>query len=234
MTQLTYLQNPDLFSANAKILEILKTENVVQIVLDQTIFYVQGGGQPSDTGIIKNMTAEFEVTKVFRDENGKILHSGNFTTGKFEIGQEAELIVDQAKRNLHSKIHSDGHLLDLAIQKSGLNWIPGKGFHFVVGSYVEYQIPKNTSQDLNLEDLKNTIQAHFDELVNQKLPFKISFDETQTFHGEPLRKIKIGNEIECPCGGTHAKNTSELAGFKITKIKLKSGIARVSYGLVDL
>jgi Ser-tRNA(Ala) deacylase AlaX len=231
MTQLTYLKNPDLFNDKAKILEIFKTETVWQLVLDKTIFYVQGGGQPSDTGVIKNSTGEFEVTKVFRDENGKILHIGNFTNGKFEIGQEVDLIIDEAKRNLHSKIHSPGHLLDLAIQKSGLNWIAGKGFHFVVGSYVEYQIPENSSQNLNLEELKNIIQINSDELVAQKLPFKISFDETQAYKGEPLRKVEIGSQIECPCGGTHAKNTSELAGFKISKIKLKSGMTRISYGL---
>jgi Ser-tRNA(Ala) deacylase AlaX len=96
---------------------------------------------------------------------------------------------------------------------------------------VEYQIPENSSQNLNLEELKNIIQINSDELVAQKLPFKISFDETQAYKGEPLRKVEIGSQIECPCGGTHAKNTSELAGFKISKIKLKSGMTRISYGL---
>lgn len=229
MTQLIYLQNPDLFNTTAKILEILQTEIGTQIALDQTIFYVQGGGQPSDTGIIKNSTGEFEVTKVFRDENGKILHAGNFINGNFEIGQEVNLVVGETKRNLHSKIHSAGHLLDLAIQKLGLNWIPGKGFHYPQGSYVEYQIPENSAENLDKDSLKNQIQTEFDKLTEQNLPITVSLDETQIYKGEMLRKIKIGNEIECPCGGTHTKNTSELVGFKIGKIKLKGGTAKVSY-----
>lgn len=163
MTKLIYLQNPNLFSTKAKVLEILKTEDTWQVLLDQTIFYVQGGGQPSDTGVIKNLTGKFEVAKVFRGQDDKILHSGNFTNGNFQIGQKVELIVDEAKRYLHSRIHSAGHLLDLAIKNSGLNWIPMKGFHFVAGSYVEYQIPKNYPLKSALIKLKFIKVSHFEK-----------------------------------------------------------------------
>ena len=176
MTELLYLQNPNLFEIEAKILNIIETENGTAIILDKTIFYVQGGGQPSDTGFITTTTNSFEVTKVIYNLDGEVYHLGHFTNGDFKIGDLAILKVDQSKRQLHSKIHSAGHLIDLAIKNLGLDWLPIKGFHYPEGSYVEYSAARQID---NLEHLKIQIQSQFDKSVAQKIPIIITFDNNQ-------------------------------------------------------
>lgn len=227
MTELLYLQNQNLFETEAKIVNIMETENGTAIILDKTIFYVQGGGQPSDTGFITTTTNSFEVTKVIYNLDGEVYHLGHFTNGDFKIGDLAVLKVNQSKRQLHSKIHSAGHLIDLAIKNLSLDWLPIKGFHYPEGSYVEYSAARQID---NLEQLKIQIQSQFDKLVAQKIPIIITFDNNQLYKGLPLRKMSFDGLGELPCGGTHVANTAELEGFKITKIKPKQGVVKVSYG----
>lgn len=47
--------------------------------------------------------------------------------------------VDEEKRRLYARVHSAGHLLDIAVNQLGYQWVPGKGYHFPTGAYVEYQ-----------------------------------------------------------------------------------------------
>ena len=87
-TKLLYLDTMYLYQAEAKVIELLNLSEKVAIVLDQTIFYPQSGGQPSDKGIIiKNNEAEFEVEKVVFDNN-YVQHLGNIKKGNFEINDK--------------------------------------------------------------------------------------------------------------------------------------------------
>lgn len=228
MTELLYLKNQDLFQSSAKVLEIIQFENQFGIVLDQTIFYVQGGGQPGDKGLISNQGGIFEVNKTVFDAVGKALHLGGFIKGGFVINSEVALKIDAASRQLNSKIHSSGHLIDLAVKNCGLNWLPGKGFHYPEGSYVEYS---TKAVNLDLEEVKNRIQSEFDKLRAANLKVEICFDTNTLFKGQPLRKMSFAGLGELPCGGTHVKSTLELKDFVITKIKQKGDIIKVSYSL---
>ena len=139
------------------------------------------------------------------------------------------LTLDVGKRVLNSKNHSAGHLIDLAIKNLNLSWIPGKGFHYPEGCYVQYQAKDEISTDL--ESLKIQIQQEFDALVKQNLQVQIEFDQTQVFNGETLRTVSFAGLCPCPCGGTHVENTADLDGFEITKIKVKSDVIKISYGM---
>ena len=228
MTELLYLKNQDLFQGSAKVLEIIQFENQFGIVLDQTIFYVQGGGQPGDRGLITNQGGIFEVNKTVFDAEGKALHLGRFIEGGFGIDSEVNLKIDLPSRQLNSKIHSAGHLIDLAVKNCGLNWLPGKGFHYPEGSYVEYS---TRAVNLDLEELKKEIQSEYNKLTASDLKVEISFETNSLFKGQPLRKMSFAGFGELPCGGTHVKSTLELKDFKITKIKQKGEIIKVSYSL---
>jgi Ser-tRNA(Ala) deacylase AlaX len=109
----------------------------------QTIFHPQGGGQPTDVGIIQSPTGNFTVTKVeMRKEDNVILHLGTFAnadTSGFTAGATVSLVVDEATRRLNARIHSAGHLLDAAMRNTGrTDLVPSKGYHFPSGPYVEY------------------------------------------------------------------------------------------------
>lgn len=230
MTKLIYLEDQNLYQTKAQVLEILETEKGKAIVLDQTIFYVQGGGQPGDKGLISNSDGIFEVTKTVFDEGGIAMHLGSFIEREFKQSQEVDLKIDVPSRQLNSKIHSAGHLIDLAVKNCGFDWVPGKGFHYPEGSYVEYTAAVVPA---DLEDARVELQEGFDNLVSQNLEVQTSFDSTQVFKGNTLRKITFAGRSEIRCGGTHVGSTSELEGFKITKIKVKSGAIKVSYALIS-
>ena len=90
------------------------------LITDETIFYVQGGGQPSDTGSITTETATFEVNSVRHPAEGhQVLHFGRFANSSakdgFEAGKKVKQEINGAKRDLHSRLHTAGHILGLAI-----------------------------------------------------------------------------------------------------------------------
>ena len=229
MTKLIYLENQNQYESKAKVLEISNTENGKAIILDQTIFYIQGGGQPGDKGLVVNEDGTFEVTKTVFSEEGVALHLGNFVQGSFEVNTEVDLKVDIPSRKLNSKIHSAGHLIDLAVKNSGLTWKSGKSYHYPEGSYIEYTSDFSEDLGTQISSLIEQINNEYDNLVTQNLPFQIRLDKSQSYKGQPLRIVTIAGLIDCPCSGTHVENTSELEGFKITKIKVKSGVIKVSY-----
>lgn len=70
-----------------------------------------------------------------------VMHIGKFEPAEatFAEGSEVECHVDEAKRRLFARVHSAGHLLDMAMTKAGRTDLkPSKGFHFATGAYVEY------------------------------------------------------------------------------------------------
>ena len=149
-TEKVYQMNSDVFEMQATILgvtEVQKKKNddggdlVPALVLDKTIFHAQGGGQPSDVGLIVSEDGEmrFEVSFV-KNENSVLYHTGHFVADgehNFCVGTEVTLQIDREKRELHSRIHSAGHALDCALaslakagNKTAAELVPTKGYHF--------------------------------------------------------------------------------------------------------
>ena len=230
MTKLIYLNEPNLYKTYSKITKISQNNDLWEIVLDQTIFYVQGGGQPSDTGKIQNKDGVFHVVKVFKSPESEIIHSGYFDSGVFETGKIVELIVDEGRRKLHSRIHSSGHLIDLAVHNLSLNWLPSKAYHFPQGSYVEYSLPNNQIE-IDKEKLMIDLQSEINVLIDSNLEFSIRIDNEKELQGKPLRLLSIDKKVESPCAGTHVSNSNELTGLSITKIKVKNGMIKVGYSI---
>ena len=111
------------------------------VILDQTVFHPQGGGQPSDLGYItsEDQKTVFRVESVRNNEN-EVIHFGTYEQGgPFSVNDKVDLKVDSEKRFLHSRLHSAGHLIDVALAELGRTDLkPGKGYHWEVGTYVEY------------------------------------------------------------------------------------------------
>ena len=136
-TKLLYLEDFTRLECDAKIVERSQENGKEILILDATVFYPQGGGQPYDTGVIESASGRFLVEEV-RFMDGAVRHIGHFEWGELVIGDTVQCHVDAERRLLHSRIHSAGHLVDLAVAELGLPWTPGKGYHFPQGPYVEY------------------------------------------------------------------------------------------------
>jgi len=232
MTDLRYMQPNAPLTLATKIQEM---PDATTVILPETIFYAQGGGQPSDQGTISSESGEFRVEKVQNIE-GVIYHYGEVTKGELNVGDEVVCKVDTERRTLNTRIHSAGHLLDLAVKQLGFDWVPSKGYHFPDGPYVEYagtpeedweavaQKIERAAQDLIKSDLPVTLEFMNREEMEKRLPFVPEYLPTN----RPSRAVFIG-EVGVPCGGTHVTSLSQIGEFYIERIRMKSGSIRVGY-----
>jgi Ser-tRNA(Ala) deacylase AlaX len=224
-----------------------KIENVV--ITESTIFHPQGGGQPSDTGVMKQGDVEFKVTKVAKAglfENDVIYHYGEFTstTKEFDTNEPIHQIINEEERRRNARVHSAGHLLDQAMRRAGKGDMIGtKGFHFPAGSYVEF-LGSVAAEDR--AQLIIDLQKHCDELIAESIDTVVKSvqDEKELcdnclpgssdgaitrLTSGPVRVVIVGGELGCPCGGTHVKNTNEIKKMSIRKLKVKKGRTKISY-----
>lgn len=117
------------------------TSQKYAILLDATIMHPQGGGQPSDKGILKTGDSEFHVEKV-ENRGDKVWHIGYFMGDErkgFRVGVHVKSKIDGERRAHNARNHSAGHLLDEAIQNLGLTHLKQiKGYYYPNRPYVEF------------------------------------------------------------------------------------------------
>jgi Ser-tRNA(Ala) deacylase AlaX len=236
-TKLKYLENFSLLELEAVVADILKEDERDVVVLDETVFYPQGGGQPYDTGIMESVPGAKFVVEEVRYVDGLVKHIGKFESGIFQKGETVKCFVDADRRKLNSRLHSAGHLVDMVVTELNLGWTPGKGYHFPQGPYVEYIGSLN---GLDREKLKFDIESVGNKLVRQGAKTSLVFmpkEEMKSVchfvpeylpEGKPGRVVMYG-DFGVPCGGTHVTNLSEIGHFTVRKIKQEGVNIRIGY-----
>lgn len=203
------------------------------IMLEESPFYAESGGQIGDKGIIKcgdEICAKVVDTKKFDERN-----LSKVEDAKLKVGDEVEAIVDETRAEI-AKHHSATHLLHAALRKV-------LGEHVTqAGSLVEanrlrfdFTHPKAlTKEELNkIEEIVNNVIAKgitgevaempIDEA--KKLGAMALFGEK---YGDIVRVVKFGDFSTELCGGTHVKNTAEIGSFYITKESgVSAGVRRI-------
>src|SRR3990167_1338309 len=245
-TQLLYLTDFTLLSCQAQVVEVTAYEDKPAIILDQTVFYPQGGGQPADQGFIvvadsAGQKARFRVEMV-RFADGLVHHIGVFEEGELAAGAQVKCEVDAQRRGLNSRNHSAGHVVDMAVHALGLGWIPGKGYHFPEGPYVEYA--KSGDAPLDRVALREALAKKCNELIVRDAETRALFITKEKMatvchhvpdyipEGKPARVILFG-DFGVPCGGTHVARLRDIGQMTIRKIKPSSGgKIKVGYNVV--
>ena len=252
-----FLNDTYLFSlSNSKLIaieEYPKEPNSFALIFEKTVFHAQGGGQPADEGEIELINLDEEIKKKFTIEGvtydrdrDVILHK--VAKNKFDAGlinREFNMSINEEKRRLFARLHSAGHLLDIAVGKLELKLVPGKGYHFPDSPYVEYigtldkatipsiaeqieKISNEVIESTTIEDASITKLFEYEEGKN-------TFKSIPNYlpENKPFRWVKlVGNDLGCPCGGTHVKHVKDIRGMKISKITSKGKIVRVSYNVI--
>ena len=193
-----------------------------EIILEDTPFYAQGGGQPSDTGVIEGSDGAFLKVEQVKWVEDEIVHYCEAEKGGgLEMG-EVKCKVDEEKRAWHCRIHSAGHLIDAAMEALSVPCTPSKAYHFPEGPYVEYQ--SSAASEIEVKALQQCI----DKLIEEDLPIKMHWQGDS-------RLITIGQFKPTPCGGTHSLKTGELRGASIKKVSMKKKgegiLLKVSYSI---
>ena len=233
-TELLYLEDTYLFKETAKVVGFKENEKGKAVILDRTIFYPQGGGQPSDLGTIENENGTFEVTFVGLDPEGIVWHFGEFTKGSFQEGEEVQLEIDEERRKLNARVHSAGHLIDCAVQSLGIDIKPYKGFHFSEGPYIESE-----GEIEDTEEVKEKVQTKVTEMVENCLAMsKQNLTAAEAAErniiapvGKGVRIVGFEGHESCGCGGTHVENSEETRGITIRKVSSKKGKTKISYSV---
>lgn len=240
-TQFAFLDDDQTLEGKAMVLGVVDwPAGGKAVVLDRTLFYPQGGGQPADWGRIESANGCFGVKDV-RKESGVVYHIGDFSKDSFAAGEQVQILVDGERRTLHSKLHSAGHLLDVALENVGHLMEPTKGYHFPNGPYVEYAGDIAAEKR---EEVRMAAEAEANRLIQAGGEVKIQtvalaevknlshFVPEYLSADQPVRMVTVSGSWGCPCGGTHVQNISELGKMVVTKMKSKDGKLRVSYDVV--
>ncbi|OTG59161.1 alanine--tRNA ligase [Acinetobacter sp. ANC 3903] len=199
------------------------------IVLNQTPFYAESGGQIGDTGIFKNDTGIFEVQDT-KKSGGAFVHQGIVTMGSLKATQSVEAIVKADIREATARNHSATHLLHAALRQVLGAHVQQKGslvasdilrFDFANDQPVTFEQLQQVERIVNREVIANT--AVSTELLDieaaKEKGAMMLFGEK---YGDEVRVLSMGSikeeknfSIEL-CGGIHVKRTGDIGLFKIT------------------
>ena len=217
-------------TTETELVEALSDGEIGTIIVDTTPFYATMGGQQGDKGLIKTSAGEFKVEDTIKLKGGKVGHIGKMVSGMIKVGDEVTLTVDASLREKTCKNHSATHLLQKALRE-------------VLGTHVEqagsFQDSERTRFDfshfaaMTPEELAK-VEAMVNEEIAKKLPVVtevMSAEDAKKSgamalfgekYGEKVRVVSMGDFSKELCGGTHVKNTGDIAAFKILS---ESGVA---------
>lgn len=244
-TERLYFSNTYLFEAQSEVVELIQLENSKygshSILMPSTIFHPQGGGQPSDEGIINSCDGLVSfVVKFVQSTARGIEHHGSFdTTAIFSVGDRVELTIDRNLRVRNAQLHSAGHMIDVAMQKLGYLEVlkPSKGYHFADTCYVEFE---GTIADDEIAMMPPKLNSCLTTLISSAIPTRVlTVSRTEAGmmcncntdnYPEVVRIVSVAN-MPCPCGGTHIENTNEIQRIVVTKAKRKKNVVKIFYSV---
>ncbi|AMR39950.1 alanine--tRNA ligase [Elizabethkingia anophelis] len=227
----------DLTENEVKITRYRKIENkdgeFYQIVLDETPFYAEGGGQVGDKGVLENAAESIEILDTKKENN---LNISLIATLPQDVKASFTAKVDLSKRKDTENNHSATHLLHEALRNVLGTHVEQKG-SFVGPDYLRFDFS-------HFSKMTEEEWAAVEQQVNEKIRANIALQEYRNIpiqeamdkgamalfgekYGDNVRMIEFGTSKEL-CGGTHVKNTGEIGLFKIeSEGSAAAGIRRI-------
>jgi alanyl-tRNA synthetase len=210
-----------------------------RVVLDQTLFYPEGGGQPSDEGALHVGEASHRVRWV--EKRGEIIvHHLEGEEETVPVGQVVKGLIDVRRRNAHTRHHTATHIVLAAARQ-------------VLGDHV-WQSGAQKGTDMARVDISHfqrvspeelaAIETRANEIVLEAIPVDKSFVERTEAErkygfrlyqggvppGEQIRVVRIADVDVEACGGTHVSNTSQVGSVRMRRAeRIADGIVRLEY-----
>ena len=219
----------------------------VELVLNQTPFYAESGGQVGDSGSLKTDTGSVTITDV-KKKAGVFVHIGKVSTGSVSVGTAAELVVDHGRRTAIRANHSATHLLHEALRKA-------------LGGHVAQRGSLNADDRLRFDFSHqkamtpaelSTVEAEVNAFIRQNSPVETRImtpDEARALgaqalfgekYGDEVRVVAMGREGQSGkgakgdtyslelCGGTHVRRTGDIGMFALLgESASSSGVRRI-------
>ena len=219
----------------------------VQIVLNQTPFYAESGGQMGDTGVLRTQTGVARITDT-RKGQGLILHSAEVTEGEIAIGQGASLVVDPTRRAAIQANHSATHLLNEALRRTLGDHVAQRGS---LNAPDRLRFDFSHSKGMTEGEMA-TVEAEVNSLIRQNTAVETRImtpDDARGLGAQALFGEKYGDEVRVVsmgaragsgkgtdgqtyslelCGGTHVARLGEIGLFiLLSDSASSSGVRRI-------
>jgi misacylated tRNA(Ala) deacylase len=225
MTERVFLDDP----AKASISATVVSSGPEGIVLDRTVFYARGGGQPGDTGLLRWDGGETVIVDTLKGEGDAILHQPAPDAALPPTGTHVEASIDWNRRHALMRMHTAMHLLCSLIKGAAVTG----GAVGVDKSRLDFDLP--------VPPKKEDVEAELNALIAADYPVRIEWVDESVLDTDPglvrtmsvkpprgtgrLRLMRIGDadapvDLQ-PCGGTHVSRTGEIGPMRILKIENK-------------
>ena len=209
----------------------------VEIILDRTPFYAEGGGQLADGGTITLSDGTVvEIDDVQTPVPGVSIHRGRVLSGAIEVGQTSVAVIDQERRNAISRAHTATHMVHKAFREilgetatqAGSENSPGRfRFDFPATGALSDGVLDDVEARVNallLDDLAVTAEVMSQDEA-KKLGAMALFGEK---YGDRVRVVSVGDWARELCGGTHVHRSGQLGVIKLlSESSIGAGVRRV-------
>ena len=226
---------------NNKQSDSLKEGDEGMVILNQTPFYGESGGQVGDNGTISNGNNIFKVSDVQKKLGNLFVHYGKVEKGNFNLKDNVELKIDIERRENVKAYHSATHLLHESLRRTLGTHVMQKG-SLVAPDRLRFDF--SHMKPISSDEMTK-IDEHVNQMVNKKSEVitRIMTPKEGIAHGAlALFGEKYGDEVRVVfmgeegnkyfstelCGGTHVKNTSDIGNFKVvSQSAIAAGVRRV-------
>ena len=213
----------------------VKAGDAAVVVLDNTPFYAESGGQVGDKGELRNEAARFNVDDTFKIQADVFGHQGEVLEGELKVGDTLTALVDVVQRTNTMRNHSATHILHKALREVLGDHVQQKGslvdasktrFDFTHNAPITAEQIRRIEDIVNAEILENSATSGKVMSLEdaQKTGAMMLFGEK---YGDEVRVLEIGSSKEL-CGGTHVSRTGDIGSLKIvSEGGVAAGIRRV-------
>jgi alanyl-tRNA synthetase len=219
----------------------LKTGDEGMIILNQTPFYGESGGQVGDTGEIISSNFKFKVLDVQKKLGDLFVHYGKVISGEVKINESVELKIDIERRENIRAYHSATHLLHESLRRVLGTHVTQKG-SLVEADRLRFDFshmkPITPDEIDKIEKFVNSMVDNKSDVKTRLMTPKEAVDNGALAlfgekYGEEVRVLSMGDEKNRYfstelCGGTHVRNTGDIGKFKIvSQASIAAGVRRV-------
>ncbi len=208
-----------------------------EVLLRETPFYPEGGGQVGDTGVVETDRALFRVEDTLSPVEGIIVHRGRVLKGKLSVGDQVVARIDRERREDIMRNHTATHLLHAALRNVLGEHVRQAG-SLVADEYLRFDFTHFSA--LSREELAE-VERLVNEKIRENLEVRVEETDYQTAirsgavaifeekYGEKVRVISAGDFSRELCGGTHVRRTGDIGYFKITsESSVGAGMRRIT------
>ena len=226
MTELLYQADAYAREVSAAVVTVQGQE----IVLDRTVFYPQGGGQPGDTGVLVTSAGELPITgTVYSKDRSVVLHVAHEGTALPAPGETVTARLDWAPRYARMRTHTALHLLSVVLPYPVTGGAIGQG-----EGRLDFDLPEGIAREDIQEQLRALIERDAtvgtrwitdDELLAHPSLVKTMSVKPPMGTGR-IRLVEIEGIDLQPCGGTHVARTAEIGAVEVKGIEKKGRLNR--------